>query len=103
MREKIYVSGKMTGDGNYRRKFLQAENRLFDAGYYPVNPAAFVPKYISWQGAMRLVLKVMLDCDGVALLPDWKKSVGAKIEARLAREIGIPVKPIAGWLEEAGE
>ena len=54
MREKIYVSGKMTGDGNYRRKFLQAENRLFDAGYYPVNPAAFVPKYISWQGGADL-------------------------------------------------
>ena len=100
MRKKIYISGKITGDSNYRQKFLQSENKLFDAGYYPVNPAFIVPKYIHWNGAMRIVLKSMLDCDGVALLPDWKKSIGAKIEERLAREIGLIVKPIEEWINE---
>ena len=100
MRKKIYISGKITGDSNYRQKFVQAGNKLFDAGYCSVNPALLVPKAFNWNDAMRIVLKVMLDCDGVALLPDWKKSTGAKIEERLARETGILVKPIEEWLNE---
>jgi hypothetical protein len=39
----------------------------------------------------------MLHSDGAALLPDWKKSKGARIEASLARKIGIPVKTIREW------
>ena len=95
---KIYISGKITGDNDYRAKFLRAGNKLFDAGYYPVNPALLALKGTPWEKAMRDVLKAMLDCDGVALIPDWKRSKGAKIEERLAREVGIPVKPIEEWI-----
>jgi hypothetical protein len=41
----------------------------------------------------------MLKSDGVALLPDWSESKGAMIEASLAQEVGIPVKPIEEWME----
>jgi hypothetical protein len=41
----------------------------------------------------------MLKSDGVALLPDWSESKGAMIEASLAQEVGIPVKPIEEWVE----
>jgi hypothetical protein len=102
MNKKVYISGKITGDGNFQRKFKQAEEDLFNAGYNPVNPVVHVPpKYASWDTAMRLVLKTLLDCDGVALLPDWKESKGAKIEARLAGDLGIPVKPVEEWLNES--
>lgn len=97
---KLYISGKITGDNDYRVKFLRAENKLFDAGHYPVNPAAFVLKGTQWDEAMRTVLKIMLNCDGVALLPDWRESKGAKIEVRLAHELGIPVKPLEEWIKE---
>jgi hypothetical protein len=40
----------------------------------------------------------MLNSDGLALLPDWEESKGARIEERLAREVGIPVKPIEEWI-----
>jgi hypothetical protein len=104
MHKKLYISGKITGDDNYVQKFKQAEDVLLNGGYFPVNPVAHVPpKYASWDTAMRLVLKTMLDCDGVALLPDWKESKGAKIEARLASDLRMPVKPVEEWLEEVSE
>lgn len=95
----IYISGKISGDKNYRKKFLDAETRLFDAGHYPVNPAACVPDGADWQSAMRTALRLMLKSEGVALLDDWHDSKGAMIEARLARVMGIPVKPVEEWLE----
>lgn len=94
----VYISGRITGDANYRDKFLDAEKRLRGAGYSPVKPAAFVPDAEDWNGAMRAVLRLMLRCGGVALLPDWRQSKGAMIEARLAHEVGIPVKPIEEWI-----
>ena len=100
---KLYIAGKVTGDENYRGKFLDAENALYDVGHYPVNPAACVPRGTDWQTAMRRVLVRLLSCDGVALLPGWRKSRGAKIEARLAKDLGLPVKAIGDWLKGKGE
>jgi hypothetical protein len=94
---KLYLCGKITGDDNYRDKFLEAENGLYEAGFYPVNPAACIPAGTDWKGAMRKAVSLMLSCDGVALLPDWKESKGAKIEARLARELGLEVRPRKDW------
>jgi hypothetical protein len=46
---------------------------------------------------MKTVVREMLTCDGVALLPDWKESRGAKIEERLARELEMDVRNISEW------
>ncbi|MCL2880679.1 MAG: DUF4406 domain-containing protein [Treponema sp.] len=95
---KIYISGKITGDANYRSKFSEAENRLWDGEYIPLNPASIDLELDNWPYAMRRALHLMLRADGVALLPDWKKSREAKIEAALAKSIGMPVHPIAEWM-----
>jgi hypothetical protein len=47
---------------------------------------------------MRIVLKELLDCDGIAALPDWTQSHGAKLEIRMAGELGIEVKPHQDWI-----
>ena len=52
----------------------------------------------SWIAAMRKTLALLLVCDGVALLPDWKDSKGAGIEARLAADLGLDVRPIELWI-----
>jgi hypothetical protein len=96
-KRKLYLCGRITGDDNYRDKFLKAENRLYGAGYHPVNPAALVPPDTDWRSAMRTAISFMLVCDGVALLPDWKESKGAKIEARLARKLGMDVRLHEKW------
>jgi hypothetical protein len=95
---KLYICGRITGDDNYRAKFLEAENTLCEAGFHPVNPATLVPANTDWNQAMKKAVGFMLQCDGVALLADWKNSRGAKIEKRLAMEIDIPVMPVDRWL-----
>jgi len=97
--KKIYICGKVTGDPNYQDKFLEEENRLISLGYTPFNPAACIPNKTKWSEAMRMAIRMMLLCDGVSLLPNWKKSKGAKIEARLARELGIDVRDNVKWLK----
>jgi hypothetical protein len=97
----VYISGRITGDANYRQKFKDAESRLRGAGHRPLNPAARVPPGTDWRRAMRAALRLMLKSEGVALLDDWRDSKGAKIEARLARETGIPVRPLEEWVSQA--
>jgi hypothetical protein len=99
---KIYICGKVTGDVNYRNKFLKAEDDLYEAGFYPINPAACVPSNTDWNGAMRIALGLMLRCEGVAILGDWRSSKGAKIEVKLARKIGIPVMTLDRWVAKNG-
>jgi hypothetical protein len=97
--KKIYICGKVTGDPNYYEKFMKEENRLYSLGYDPFNPAACILRNEEWPKAMRIAIRMMLLCDGVSLLPDYKRSKGAKIEAGLARDLGIEVKNSREWLQ----
>ena len=98
MKKRIYISGKMSGDPDYVQKFLNAEYQLTKAEYKTMNPTRFISSSANWNRAMRVAIYLMMKCDGVALLPDWKQSKGAKIEERLARDIGMPVMPLDKWL-----
>jgi hypothetical protein len=95
--KNIYICGKVTGDPNYQEKFCMQEERLNSLGYEPVNPAACIWSDEEWSKAMKLAIRMMLLCDGVSLLPDWRKSKGARIEARLARDLGIDVRENNLW------
>jgi hypothetical protein len=95
--KNIYICGKVTGDPNYKDKFLKEDDRLFSLGYEPVDPAACISSSEVWSKAMKLAIRMMLLCDGVSLLPDWRKSKGAKIEARLARKLGMDVRESKKW------
>jgi hypothetical protein len=95
----LYISGKITGDKDYHKKFKEAEIRIDGVGFYPINPAACISADTGWSEAMRIAVGLMLNSDGVALLDDWKKSKGARIEARLAHDIGIPVMSLDCWLK----
>jgi hypothetical protein len=97
-RIKLYLSGPVTFDAGYREKFLRVENQLFDAGFYPVNPAACIPANTEWTDAMKQAIVLMLQCDGLVLLGGWKDSRGANIEVRLAAMLGIPARPVERWL-----
>lgn len=98
----VYVVGPVTGiEGLNRDEFERVRGELARAGYAARIPHDYVPRSYGWEAAMRASIAAMLRCDGVALLDGWQASRGAKAERDVAQAVGIPVKGVAGWLEEA--
>lgn len=98
---KIYIAGPMTGYTDYNRQaFNRAADALRHVGYEVVNPADIKepcenPKWKDW---MREAIKLLVDCDGVCLLPDSELSRGAKVEKALALGLYMEVGSLGGWI-----
>lgn len=98
---KLYIAGPMTGyvDLNYPA-FKSAEALLVQAGFEVLNPVDNDPgdgKH-DWLDFMRMSLVQISQCDGIAILPGWAESRGARIEVDLVRSLGLPVKYVEEWL-----
>jgi hypothetical protein len=90
-----YIAGKMTGikDYNYPA-FYEAEERLTALGHRCMNPArlsAPLGMDAKWEEYMRNSLKHLMDCEGIALLPNWEDSRGARLEHTIAVALGMAV------------
>ena len=89
---KVYISGKITNNANYKADFEAAELALKIAGFQPVNPAEEkLPDGATWADYMRRDIKLLCDCDAIYMLDGWQESAGAKIEHKLARKLGIEI------------
>lgn len=112
---RLYVSGPVTGkpDDN-RAAFIYAQGCLVGVGYVAEIPHDYIPSGTPHEDAMALSVNQMTACkysfqlwatrkryDGVALLPGWEQSEGARLEKAVAEACGITVKTVAEWLEEA--
>lgn len=89
---RIYVSGRMTGLPELNFPAFNAEAaRLRALGYEVVNPAELNPSEPCWKACMRKDIAALMDCDWIAMLPNWQMSRGATEEHRLAELVGIQV------------
>lgn len=106
----IYISGKITGDDNYRAKFAMARDRLTRDGYNVLNPVERADRLDrlrqamgyaapTWSDYMRECLVAIIDVDAVYMLRDWQESRGARLEHYIAEELGINIV----YEEEAAE
>jgi hypothetical protein len=98
---RIYIAGPMTGhpNNNYPA-FHAAADKLRAKGHDVKNPAENSPPVPeTWENWMKLALAQMVTCDAVCLLPDWHTSRGAKIEYRLACDLGMDAFALHAWLE----
>lgn len=98
--KRIYIAGKMTGlpDNGYPA-FDEAARRLRALGFEVENPAENAPPPCgTWLGWMRMAVRQLALCDEVAFLPGWMSSRGAGAEFGLARDLGLPTRPIEDFL-----
>lgn len=96
---RLYLCGPMTGypENNYPA-FDRAAAELRAMGYDVRNPAELEAplewarrrrvEHPEWDDWMRVALALMLQCDGLCLLPGWKESRGACLERDVAWRMG---------------
>lgn len=98
---RLYVIGPVTGRENLNREaFEDARAKLEQAGYDVTIPHDVVLPRTTHSVAMRLSIKTMLCCDGVAALIDWDESEGAKLEKRVAKACGIETRYVSAWFRK---
>lgn len=99
---KVYLSGSISKDPDHRAKFQDAERQMTGAGYEVVNPADLVVDGWQWVDYLKHDLKILLDCDGICMLPGWRLSEGACLEYEVARALDMQLGSLDRWLERAG-
>jgi hypothetical protein len=89
---KIYISGRITGldPDVVKQNFAYGCELVSKNGFKPVNPLKNGLLYNSdWKDHLLKDIEMILDCDGIFMLSDWKESKGARIEHFIAKEIGL--------------
>lgn len=89
---KVYISGKITGDADYKQKFKTARNILESAGFEVFNPAEEQEEPgKSWTWYMRKDIAGLVECDAIYLLKDWEDSRGARLEYHIAQQLEMKI------------
>lgn len=96
----LYVAGPMSGLPEHNHPaFYAAQAELEAAGYRVLNPADNSGDATgTWEFYVRAGLRQLLEADGVAVLPGWDRSPGARLEAYVASRIEMPVHSAKVWL-----
>lgn len=93
----FYIAGPMTN----RRKFnypmftSAAENVRAEFGARVISPHELdhgdggMLGTIPWEEYIRTDIEALLQCDAIVLLPEWYESRGARLECRIAAELGF--------------
>ena len=93
MRQKIYLSGKISGLPICEtiKNFESAENQLKGLATI-VNPMRLKHDHDkTWESYMKEDIKALLECDAIAMLPNYNDSKGALIELNLAKSLGLEI------------
>lgn len=72
---KIFLSGRIRGDSNYREKFNKAQAELEAQGHIVMNPAV-LPQGFPHEAYMPICFAMIDACEVINLIDDWEKSEG---------------------------
>lgn len=83
IRQRVYISGPISGVKEYKNNFLEAETELLSKGYAVVNPARLdgvLPEGLSYEEHKKVDLSLLDICDCIYMIDGWKNSPGANRE-----------------------
>jgi len=102
--KSLYLSGGISGVQDYKSKFSRAHALASGCGFAVISPV-LIGKLVNykmrkkgqpqWADYMRACIAVLSFCDTIAMLPGWEKSKGARIERRIALDLGLDVIKIS--------
>ena len=95
---KIYISGKIAGDPDYKEKFARAAAQLERLGATVINPAT-APEGLTKLDYMRICFAMLESADTAAFLPDWEDSPGAQLEKHWCEYVGKQMVFLKGEAE----
>jgi len=79
--------------------FAEAASELRRRGYDVVNPAEGTVDFSRpWSYYMRRAIRMLTECDAIALLEGWEQSRGARLEVYVGRHLDIPATPVADMI-----
>jgi hypothetical protein len=87
LKKKVYISGRIRGNKNYKAEFAAKEKELKALGYEVLNPAKITLK--SDKKAFKKAFSLLLMADCFYGLKGWEKSYGAQIEIAFALRAGL--------------
>lgn len=102
---RLYIAGPMSGLPEFNYPAFRSAGTLLGAkGFEVLNPVDAEKHNTtgatqSWDWYMRHALRMVLDAEGIALLPNWEKSRGAKLEETVGRSLGLDIRPLGDWLD----
>lgn len=87
----VFISGKITGDPQYRCKFADAETVISNLGHVVLNPS-IIPDGIEHETRMRICFALIDAADAVVFLPDYRESDEAIRERVYAGKHGKKIR-----------
>ena len=96
MRDRIYLSGKITGRApeDYREQFAYAERYYKNGGFDVINPVTIgemLPGKPTYNDYMKADLEALRTCTHIVMLEGWEESKGANKELKEAQKLGLEI------------
>ena len=95
----LYVAGPMTGllEFNYPA-FNAAADDLRAKGHAVLNPADIeTVRPQAWDWYMRRAIAMVVQAEGLAMLPGWENSKGARLEHTIGVALKLDIHPVWWW------
>lgn len=89
--KKIYISGSITNNPNYRVDFCRKYRELENSGKYIVLTPLMINAKLSWEDYMHIDFAMLEVCDVIYMMKGWEQSKGAKEELEHAKKLNLEI------------